>query len=294
METYAGTLEWVNQRLHAIRAELESRNAELERHARRITDGLVTPLTEVVEAGRDLKGQLEGGLGREAGRSLHRVVEAAGRMSAVVEELLALPARVRPTVGCGPVDLTACAQDAVVALRDAAAGDAGPAPEITLDPLPAVSGDRAMLAELFRNLLDGALRLAVDPARPRVHVGVEERGGRPLFFVRGNGGGTGIDAAVSVLSSGGRTDGGGEGGLARCRQVVVRHDSTLWVESHPKRGTGFVFTLEAVLGRERPAPPVSAATIPAAGIPPGRNESPARLDRRDAPPPRRPGPGECR
>jgi CheY-like chemotaxis protein len=305
METYAGTLEWVNQRLHAIRAELEARNAELERHARHVGDVLADPLRDLVEGGRDLKGQLDGMLTESAGRSLRRVVEAAARMGDVVGELMTLPAAIRPHPERGPVDLAACAQDAVVALRDAAGpgtpeGAFDPVPEVTIDPLPSAAGDRRMLTALFRNLVAGALRLAVDPKRPRIHVGMEARPGGPVFFVRGNGGGTGMDAAASMLAPPGlsarpvsEAEGDGEDGLARCRTVVARHGGTIWVESHPTRGTGFLFTLEGVMGQSRPARPaqVDQAERPGLQGPRGPQSSGDSGDSGKPPSPRLSGPG---
>lgn len=255
VETYMSALEWTNEHLRSIRAELEARNAELDSHARHLMYGLKGPLQELVGYGVRLRQELGGGRLVAAGESLKGLVGATDRLAELLADLATFARYTQPLMGQSPVDLNACVQDAIVALRARAPHLRA---EISVADLPTATGDQPMLAELFRHLLATVVTFGVSPDRPRVRVTVESQNGRPVFGVFGNGGGIGMEAAQAMFSADGfgpaqgRTR-EGEVGLAICKKVVSRHNGTIWVESRRGRETGFLFTLGGAAFSERPA-----------------------------------------
>jgi PAS domain S-box-containing protein len=143
------------------------------------------------------------------------------------------------------LDLASVLADARASLA-ARIGEAGA--EVTHEPLPSVTADRAQLTELFERLLDNALRHR-GKAPPRIHVSATRAEGYWRVSVRDNG--RGIDPGqlerVFMLSArhapAQETPGPGIG-LAICRRIVARHAGRIWAASDgPGKGATFSFTL---------------------------------------------------
>jgi chemotaxis family two-component system sensor kinase Cph1 len=117
---------------------------------------------------------------------------------------------------------------------------------ITHDALPQVSADFNELLQLFQNLIDNGLKYRRNEA-PRIHVSAEQRRDEWLFSVRDNG--LGIDPKYYDQIFGifkrvhGREYPGNGIGLAICKKIVERRKGRIWVESEPKTGSTFYFTL---------------------------------------------------
>jgi PAS domain S-box-containing protein len=266
--TYMAALEWSNEHLRSIRVDLDSKNAEIESHARRIAYGLKEPISEVMGAGRMLRRALDEGEAERVGESLTRIIGAADRMGELMENLLTLNRYGQPAMSRTPVDLTRCVQDALSILRDR---DPEAHAEVTVEPLPAVAGDATMLVELFRNLIGYVLRFAADRDRPKVQVQVDREQDPPVIAVAGNGGGAGLEVAAAMFREipvgrgGARLSAEAEVSLAICKKVVARHGGTIWVESSPRTGTSIRFTLGEMLALGRPPvgpPPSRPAEAP--------------------------------
>jgi signal transduction histidine kinase len=108
-------------------------------------------------------------------------------------------------------------------------------------------GDRQRLREIFQNLIDNAVKFMGDQPSPRIEVGVEDRGGENVIFVRDNG--LGIDPRHQHRLFGlfermhPEIDGVGMG-LAIIKRIVELHGGRIWVESAGEGcGSTFCFTL---------------------------------------------------
>jgi chemotaxis family two-component system sensor kinase Cph1 len=119
---------------------------------------------------------------------------------------------------------------------------------ITFDRLPRVWGDTGRLTNLFRNLIDNALKYRGQEA-PQIKIQAKQDQGNWLFSVQDNG--VGIDQKYwdSILTPFSRLHGPeipGVGlGLAICKKILEAHRGTIWVESTAGRGATFFFTLPA-------------------------------------------------
>ena len=226
-------------------AELETRNAELERFTYTVSHDLRSPLVTVmgflgaVEAAA-LKGETA-----RLQQDMARIRSAADRMDRLLKELLELS-----RVGRTPREPeTAAFADLVHEARSLVDGrlrERGVRLDVA-EGLPAVRGDRQRLVEVLQNLLDNAAKFMGDQPEPRIEVGARRDHGQPVFFVRDNGRGIEPRYHEKVFGLFDRLDPTDEGtgvGLALVKRIVEVHGGRVWVESEGLgRGSSFCFTL---------------------------------------------------
>jgi signal transduction histidine kinase len=120
---------------------------------------------------------------------------------------------------------------------------------LTSQPLPVVHADPVLIAQLFQNLVENALKYRGE-LPPHVHVSVVRRPDCWLFSVRDNGIGIERDHMGQLfqpfrqaLGTGQRPRGGVGLGLATCKRIVERHGGSITVQSVPGRGATFEFSI---------------------------------------------------
>ena len=119
---------------------------------------------------------------------------------------------------------------------------------VTHDQLPAITTDRTQLVQVFQNLIGNAIKYHGAEV-PHVHVSAMNNGANEwIFSVRDNG--LGIDPQyferifIIFQRLHGPTEFKGTGiGLAICKKVLEGLGGRIWVESQPKNGSTFYFTL---------------------------------------------------
>jgi chemotaxis family two-component system sensor kinase Cph1 len=118
---------------------------------------------------------------------------------------------------------------------------------VSCEHLPAITGDRAQLAQLFQNLIGNAIKFHSEQP-PRIRISAKRSGREWAFSVRDNGIGIAPDYADRVfvlfqrLHQRARYPGTGIG-LAICKRIVECHEGRIWFESERGRGTTFRFTI---------------------------------------------------
>jgi signal transduction histidine kinase len=232
-------------------AELEVRNAELERYAYSVSHDLKSPLVTI----RGFLGYLERAAAEgdleAVGRDVARITAATDRMHALLGELLELSRVGRDGSRHEPVSLRLLAEEARDLLA-AKARERGAQIEVAPD-LPTAPGDTVRLREVFQNLIENALTFTPPGKPPRVEIGSAVEGDQVVVHVRDNG--IGIEPRHHELVFGlfNRLDASSEGtgvGLALVRRIVETHGGRVWVESEGAgRGSTFRFTLP--LGTDR-------------------------------------------
>ncbi|WP_242859320.1 sensor histidine kinase [Caloramator mitchellensis] len=112
-----------------------------------------------------------------------------------------------------------------------------------------VKGDRDRIDQVLTNLMDNAIKFVNEGGK--IEVKTEIKDDRVLVSVFNNGPPIPKDDIKYIWDrfhkgDKSRTKGGGTGlGLSIARQIINRHNQTIWVESGEK-GTKFTFTLEIV------------------------------------------------
>lgn len=114
-------------------------------------------------------------------------------------------------------------------------------------PLPTLACDEIWIGELIQNLITNAAKYNDKPEK-WVEIGVENRAGRQVFYVRDNGIGIPAQHQDTVFRIFKRLHeqekfGGGSGaGLTIARKIVHRHGGNIWVESIEGAGCTICFT----------------------------------------------------
>jgi signal transduction histidine kinase len=241
-----------NQAMARAAEELARSNEELGRFASVVAHDLRGPLSAIALV-TELLATTVRDSGAESAEWLAGIRREVDSMTRLIQRLLAYG-----RVGGGAVRLDSCDCESVLSgvLGSLAATLADARVKVTHDSLPAVTADPVLVAELFQNLIENAVKYrGEDP--PHVHVSAVCRQDEWTFSVRDNGVGIGdahrdaIFQPFTQLAPGGRGTGVGLG-LATCKRIVDRHGGRIWVEPTPGGGSTFAFTLGA--------PPIGSTT----------------------------------
>lgn len=238
-------LERTNAELTRRAAELARSNAELEQFASIASHDLQEPLRKVQAFGEQLELDWGERLDDEGRENIARMRRAASRMQALVDDLLRFARITTQGAPLKPVSLddvlAATESDLEVALEEAQGA-------VLAEPLPAVTGDRGQLEQLFLNLLSNAIKFRRPGVAPVVHVTGRTDGDRVVITVTDNG--IGFDNAYSERIFGifqrlhDRDEYPGTGiGLALCQKIVDRHGGAIQARGRPGEGSTIELTL---------------------------------------------------
>ena len=127
-------------------------------------------------------------LTEEAQAYIQRSVDAAARMQAMIQSLLALSRIQRHNVQFQETDCRVALERALANLQKSV-DQSGL--RVSFDPLPTVQADGSQLAIVLQNLISNAIKYRSDEP-PKVHISCQESEKYWLFSVRDNG--IGIDS----------------------------------------------------------------------------------------------------
>jgi signal transduction histidine kinase len=248
VQRQAGELEQrVQERTSELQqrsTELELANKELESFSYTVSHDLRTPLRAVDGFARIFEEDYGDKVDAEGRRLLGVIRDSSRRMGTLIDDLLAFSMLGRQALHPVEVDMGALAGEIWAEL-----GDASPA-SFVLAPLPLVRGDRALLRQVWANLLSNALKYSAKRAAPAITVSCERREDELVYCVADNG--AGFDPRYYAKLFGvfqrlhAETEFAGTGvGLATVQRVVARHGGRVWAESEVGAGAKFYFSLPA-------------------------------------------------
>ncbi|MBN2022879.1 MAG: response regulator [Pirellulales bacterium] len=242
-------------------AELEAKNAELERYTYTVSHDLKGPLITIKGFLGMLAQDMADGKTKQVQDDLKSIAGAADRMLAFLNDLLELSRVGRLASEPEDVAMEALVAEAV-GLLGGAVHERG-AQIIVAPDLPTLFGDRRRLVEVFQNLIENAVKYAGDRAHPRIEIGAERQEKQIVCRVRDNGRGIDPRYHERIFGLFEQIDPTGEGtgvGLALVRRIVEVHGGRIWVESEGEgKGATFFLTL--------PSQPRSSVGEPSRGTP---------------------------
>ena len=234
----------LNEELKGRAALLELSNKELEGFSYSISHDLRAPLRAIDGFSQLLEQGYKGALDAEGMRLLGVVRQNTRRMNALIEDLLAFSRLGRKSLDMMPLDMRQLVQEALHEVLV----DAESRPEIATGPLPSCLGDRALVKQVWINLIGNAVKYSSKSERPRIEIRGREEGGQVVYTVKDNGVGFDMQYYGKLFGVFQRLHGADEFsgtgvGLAIVMRVVTRHGGHAWAESIPGQGAVFNFSL---------------------------------------------------
>lgn len=235
----------LEQRVAERTAQLEAANRELEALAYTIAHDLRIPARAMHGFASIIKETEADHLSRDSLRRLDRIRQSASLLGRQVDDLLEYMRVGRLPLRVQTVEMTALAKSVAEELLQKQRER-----EIRLKvgSLPACQGDALLLRQVWKNLLENAIKFTALRSLAEIQLGAVEIEGKTAYFVRDNG--TGFDMKFSGnlfgvfhrLHHPDEYEGTGMG-LAIVQRIVQRHGGRVWAEAQEGVGATFYFTL---------------------------------------------------
>jgi PAS domain S-box-containing protein len=228
-----------------LNANLMRANEDLNQFAWSASHDLREPLRQVALYAEFLRKKYIGALSPQADTFISFMVEGAKRMDLLLNDLLQYM-QIAETPEESPVgtDANLALEEALMLLRSFIQEAQA---VVTRDTLPVVKMRHVHLVQLFRNLIENAIKYR-SLEQPLIHIQSEPLGQECVVSVADNGIGIPQEYATRIfgifkrLHTTAAYPGTGIG-LAICQKIVERYGGRIWVE--PNQGYGSVFRFTA-------------------------------------------------
>jgi light-regulated signal transduction histidine kinase (bacteriophytochrome) len=221
-------------------------NESLAEFAFGASHDLKEPLRTITTYAQLLERKCADQLTEEASKYVAEIVGAAGRMRAVIEDLVAYSQAQSLDIPMQPAPLDDVVSLALIDLKTLIRERRA---AVTHGPLPMVLGDVVQLTRVFQNLIANSIKYAKEGEPPKIHISAFDRGSEWIIQVTDNGIGFDPKYSERIFQPFKRLHDEqvpGTGlGLAITRKLVERHGGRIWANSEPGKGTTFSLALQA-------------------------------------------------
>lgn len=229
--------------LELTNAQLAAANRELEAFSYSVSHDLRAPLRGIEGFSGILSEHLEGTLDDEGKRLLGVIRKSVATMGKLIDALLILAREGRTPLEVSQINMGDLVREVVVEL-----GRPRPNVEFRIGELPSTTGDRAMIRQVWANLLGNALKYSKHRETAIIEVAGKEEREETVYSVKDNGAGFDMTrsgklfGAFQRLHSQSEFEGSGIG-LALVQKIVLRHGGRVRAEGEEGKGAVFHFTL---------------------------------------------------
>jgi len=239
--------ETLEQRVGERTRQLELANLELKTFAYSVSHDLRAPLRSIDGFSKAILDDYADRLGPEGHDYLQRLRRASQRMTALIDDMLALSRITSRTLVVSRVNLSRMAGE-IVAEMKGAAPDRDVA--VAIAPDLVANADAYLMRAALENLLGNAWKFTGTRAHARIEFGAVEQDGHTACFVRDNGVGFDMAYSAKMFSAFQRLhtveEFAGTGiGLATVMRIVRRHGGRVWAEGAVDQGATFWFALNS-------------------------------------------------
>jgi two-component system sensor kinase len=226
-------------------SELEQANKNLEGFSSAVSHDLRNPLQVIEGLANRLLLKHAGQLDAKGQELLHGITKSCDNANRLIKYFLAFSKASSKGIEKSRVDMTELAKTVYMELAPAAASR-----DIRFQCLemPVAWGDRAMLHQVFTNLVANAIKFTRERETAFIEIGGTEAQGENVYYVKDNGAGFAMEAAdrlfvfLQRLHDPRQFEGTGIG-LVIVKTVIEKHGGRVWAEGKPDQGAVFYFTL---------------------------------------------------
>jgi light-regulated signal transduction histidine kinase (bacteriophytochrome) len=224
--------------------DLTATNHDLEAFTYTVSHDLRSPLHAIQGFSQILEDEHASDLSIDAHQYLDRIRNSALQMNTLIDRLLEFSRLGREPLSRQPVDINGIVEEII---DEMSARQGGAKVEFIVGTLPGCDGDPGLIAEVFINLIDNAVKYSRGSDPSRIEIGYQGNAARATYFVRDNGVGFDMRNAAKLFGVFQRLheaeDFEGTGvGLAIVQRIVARHGGVIWADAQPGRGATFNFT----------------------------------------------------
>ena len=235
----------LEQRVLDRTAELDGANKELEAFAYSVSHDLRAPLRHISGFSSLLAERSGDDLDEKSRHYVDVISTSVRKMGVLIDDLLQFSRTGRAEIRLEQVDMQEALADALEVLqRETDGRDL----DWIIGELPPVVADRALVRQVWANLVGNAVKYTRDRSPAKIEIGAAGANGDCVFFVRDNGVGFDMQYVHKLFGVFQRlhTDAEFEGtgiGLANVKRIVTRLGGAVWAEAEQDRGATFYFSL---------------------------------------------------
>ncbi len=233
---------------------MEAANKELESFSYSVSHDLRAPLRAIDGFALMIEEDYRDRLDADGRRYLSVISDNSRRMGALIEDLQKFSRLGRQPVNRRDVNMDSLVREVIAesSVGESGGGERAATTGVRFEiaALPPAIGDRALLRQVWTNLIGNAVKYSGKAECPLVQISGEQAGGESCYRVRDNGVGFDmqyVDKLFGVFQRLHRADefNGTGVGLAIVHRVVTRHGGRAWAEGNVGQGATFSFTLPA-------------------------------------------------
>ena len=239
------TLRTLNNELTRETIKLEDANNELEAFAYSVSHDLRVPLRAIDGFSRIVIEDYEDKLDEEGIRLLNIVRDNTKKMGQLIDDILLLSRAGRQEMKISELDMSSLAKRVY---HDFNQDTEGRNIGFTVDDIPMAMGDRALLTQVFTNLIGNAIKFTREKEIATIEVGSDEDEDYNIYYVKDDGAGFDMKyydklfGLFQRLHSQEEFEGTGVG-LSIVQRIISRHGGRVWGEGEVDKGATIYFSL---------------------------------------------------
>jgi two-component system sensor kinase len=224
---------------------LEEANDELESFAYSVSHDLRVPLRAIDGFSRILVEDYEDVLDEEGVRLLNIVRDNTSKMGQLIDDILLLSRAGRQEMNINEIDMKALAESVYESFKPDLDGRKV---DVEFKDMPIAKGDRALITQVYQNLLGNAIKFTSHTEQAKIVVGAEENKDEIIYYVKDNGAGFDMNYINKLfglfqrLHSPEEFEGTGVG-LSIVQRIIRRHGGRVWGEGEIDKGATIYFSL---------------------------------------------------
>jgi PAS domain S-box-containing protein len=235
----------LERRVTARTAELDAANKELEAFAYSVSHDLRAPLRHISGFSTLLADRTSAELDEKSRHYVDVITRSVNEMGVLIDDLLQFSRTGRAELTIEPVDMDVVIQEALAPLRHETASREL---DWSIEPVPRANADRALIRQVWANLLGNAVKYTRPVTPARIKVSASATDGVVVYSVADNGVGFDMQYAHKLfgvfqrLHDASEFEGTGIG-LANVHRIVTRLHGRVWAEGELGKGATFSFSL---------------------------------------------------